>query len=382
MRPYLSCFLLLFGLSSAKGQAPVKEEASPAPVTDSASLLSTYRHVTVKLGDPEREHPNDLPFHHFEILDERPDTLRIGAHTGAGFFGKGNRQLVFSGQASRELAHYLDARFSRPGGPFTALIVLRSLWFSDATYTLADLSKDTSVSHVKIRIRLKAEVYAEKDGIYTPLFRFDSTRQCRTGSNLFAGQDLAGMLDDLADSAATLIDRKGMGGRHLSLDDIRQFNRSRFDPVIYRDSTLVGGVYKDFQEFRDNAPSIHSFETQTENNKLLLYIKEAGGNLYYTRDAWGYCDGTNIYVMKDGMLVQAWKEGKAFYLLGQPEEGDFGRPSPGSAGAAIFMGSTPGGGSVSGVSAAQAPATATKISRHKAFLLHVFAVDMDTGKLY
>lgn len=372
MRPALSCFLLVFALSAVKGQEP--------PVVDSASMLSTYRRVTIKLQDPERQHPNDLPFHHFEILDERPDTLRIGAHTGAGLFGKGNRQLGFAGQTSWELANYLDVRFSRPQGPFTALIALRNLWFSDATYTLADLSKDTSASHVKIRIRLKAEVYAEKDGIYTPLFRLNSIGESQSGSYLSIGQDLGGMLDDLADSAAILIDRKGMGGRHLSRDDIRQFNRSRFDLVIYTDTALVSGVYLSFEEFRNNAPSIRNFEVlpntqeDKDNKNLLLYLKGSGNESIYTRDAWGYCDGMTVYVMKDGVLVPTWREGKAYYLLGLAEEIDIKKNRLGWLDAPYTMDATspgtttmnPGGGT-----------TDPKLT-----LKHVFAVDMDTGKLY
>ena len=117
---------------------------------------------------------------------------------------------------------------------------------------------------------------------------------------------------------------------------------------------------------------------------MLLYLKEPGGSLYYTREVWGYCDGKTVYVMKDGMLVPAWKEGKAFYLLGQPEEGDFHRPTLGSAGAGVLMGVIPGpqGSGIAMPEIAQSPATATKISHHKAMLLHIFAVDMDSGKLY
>ena len=55
-----------------------------------------------------------------------------------------------------------------------------------------------------------------------------------------------------------------------------------------------------------------------QKNKRLLYIKE-GGSSYYSHDAWGYCDGKNIYIMRDGSLCQAWREGKAWYLHGEAD---------------------------------------------------------------
>ena len=46
----------------------------------------------------------------------------------------------------------------------------------------------------------------------------------------------------------------------------------------------------------------------------MLYIKDASGTPYYSRTAWGYCDGKSIFIMRDGFLCPAWKEGSAFYF--------------------------------------------------------------------
>ena len=73
------------------------------------------------------------------------------------------------------------------------------------------------------------------------------------------------------------------------------------------------------EEFRNNDPSIRHFEIRLENNKRLLYISEGANRSYYSHDAWGYCDGKNIFVMRDGILYPAWKEGNAFYISGSPD---------------------------------------------------------------
>jgi hypothetical protein len=197
-------------------------------------------------------------------------------------------------------------------------------------------------------------------------------RKRRAESYFLAGQDLAGMLDALADSAAHILAKKGNGGRRLAFDDIRLFNQSRYSAIIFNDSTpLVKGVYRDFQEFRNNAPSIHNFETTKKKDRLLLYLKEGNGNSFYSRTAWGYCDGKNIYVMKDGVLILTWREGKAFYLLGQPEEDYFPRYNPPSA---------------EDVAASYHPGSDGETEYgtigRRTVIRHVFTVDPDSGKLY
>ena len=84
-----------------------------------------------------------------------------------------------------------------------------------------------------------------------------------------------------------------------------------------------------------------------ENNEHLLYIRESG-KTYYSHDAWGYSDGKDIYVMRDGILCPAWKEGKAFYI-----------PAGAAAGNTLT------------------------ISRGHDYKQHnIYSIDMDTGDIY
>jgi len=383
MKYPLSSILLVFTLFHATAQSLD---------TDSiGSPLAVYRPITIKLQDPLTRHTVYSPFRHFEILDQRPDTTRIGFRVYNALIGHGNRQMVLAGQASLELSNYLDTHIAGKTSPYTALIVIRALWLSDGTYTLAEISKDTgNLANIKTKIRLKAEVYAERAGIYTPIFRFDSTRMSKTYLYSVVGRDLAGMLNTLADSAAILLDRLGNDGKQLTLNEISHFNQSRFNPVICSGNIVLNsGVYRDFQEFKDNAPSIHNFETTRDKDRLLLYLKQNDGTSYYTRGAWGYCDGKTIYVMKDGMLVPVWKEGKAFYLFGLPEEGGVGRSDQGqSVMVPMAVMTTPVGGAgahMTGtgfVSVGGSPYTGTNKPRQDATIKHLFTVDMDTGKLY
>ena len=350
-----------------------------APRSSNFGSLFHLKSATIQLDFPKEPSASRVAslFHHFEVLDERPDTARIGVHVDRhNLGGARTRQLIFEHPASGEIAAYLDARFAHPGEAYAALVVIRTLWLSDANNMSEDMVQDPDKYHERRKIRLKAEVYAEKDGQYIPIFRFDSVQVALKGSYTRFGGDLSDLLEELADSASRLLAQKGGGGRKISRTDIIQFNQSRFDAPVCRDSTLVKGVYTSFKEFKDNVPSIKEYELKKEKDNLILYVKEAGGHSYYSHNAWGYCDGKFVYIMKDGVLVPAWKEGKAWYLYGRvhiinpKKEGGAYTPIGPSASSSI----TPG---VS-VSTTMAVRTNGSGSTQR----HIFTVDMDSGNLY
>jgi hypothetical protein len=357
-------------------------------MTQTPISLSALPSVTIHLKN------NDGPlvlssFRHFEVIDERADTSRIGIHTFNPTIGNSrNRQLIFPRPAAGEIAAWLNDHFTRPGAPYTALIVLRTLWLSDANYIREDKVKNPEILFDRTHIRLKVEIYAATDSFYVPILRYD-TLQTYKRSNPYNNlatyyslwdRDVSTMLSDMADSASSLALIRTDRGRQLHREDILQYNRSRFDPAITGSAALSPGVYASFEEFRSNTPSIQNFEIKLEKKNRLLYIKDAGGTSYYSHDAWGYCDGKSIYVMRDGVLYPAWKEGNAFYFFSLAYKENTansyeqmiqpGNPSIVSPSGAVVPG-TPG-------QTMWYPTTTT----YKANLQRIYAIDMDSGKVY
>jgi hypothetical protein len=384
---------------------PALSKAQDAP-------LSRYKSVSIRLVEEAKPALSDYigPFSHFEVIDARPDTLRIGIHADwYKLAGSRNRQLVlaapaaptapeaamapaFSNQSAAPktntaaaIAAYLNTHFASPRGTSVALIVLRTLWLSDANYIREDKIKDPDRGDDKTKIRLKVEVYAIRGAIYTPLIRYDFHQTSTSVSYKHFGKDLAAMLDDLADTAGNLVPKQLANGLRLSLNDILQFNQSRYESAITKDGPLVKGVYSSFDEFKNNAPSIRDYEIKKEKKKSILYLKDGNGHTYYCHNAWGYCDGNAIYVMKDGTLEPAWREGKAWYFLsGTDNGGDAYSPYnnsyylPPTNQAGTLVGGTPAGISGVAVGALITPMLTNANNRVK----RVFAVDMDNGSVY
>jgi hypothetical protein len=386
--PFLVLFYLVWAFPFTPARAQVAQETTSAdPQQD---LLSALPSVTIRFKTA-----HDLIaaattsiFSHFEVIDERPDTARIGVHTNMKTFRRPyDRQLIFDRSASSAVAAWLNNHFSRPGAPYTALIVLRALWLSDARYIREDLVRDPDRRFEKTHIRLKAEIYAIKGDRYLPLLRFDTlqaTKKMTYYASLRApysdwGNNLASILAELADSSSSIMTRKQDGSRWISFEDIRQFNTSRFEAPIGKADVLTRGVYASFEEFRNNSPSVRDFEVKVEDNHRILYVREAG-NTYYTHDAWGYCDGKDVYIMRDGILYSAWREGKAFYFY----RDIISRVNPPDGEIIPTSEPVPPTGAVSGAPiATSANAEDSFTGRHADYKRrYVYSVDMDTGTVY
>jgi hypothetical protein len=298
-----------------------------------ADNLSNLRTITIQLNGP-RNHDAALPsaqspFSHFEVLDERADTTRIGVHGNlpmhSHFF---DRQLIFSKPAHQEIAAWLNRHCTYPGASDSLLVILRYLWLSDTDPYSPNPDQYSSfhphnLADTRTHIRLKAEIYARRNNQYLPLLRIDTleptkavTYNSRTATYNGWEKDLAEMLRDLAENAAIAVNHKGNSGRWINGEDIRRFNRSRFDIPIFDSGTLIRGVYTGFQEFRNNAPSIHDFEVRPDNGHLALYLRNGDGTSYYTHDVWGFCNGKQVFIMRDGLLHLLQKDGNSFYFYG------------------------------------------------------------------
>jgi hypothetical protein len=271
----------------------------------------------LKLRDPQwNKHTGPAGFRHFEILDARQDTARIGVFGNGTNFSNQPKQIIFDKPATNEFADYLNSRFTDQKATSTVLVVIRFLWISDWIHNPHPIHTDHDIVHnANAMIRLKAEVYAEANGVYTPLFRFDST-QFSTTFSYGPGEKLAGMLNDLAGRAASETEQKQGSGRHISLEEIRHFNESRADQPILKDSTILAeGLYKDFEEFRNNEPSIRQGFKLVKGVRSLELRGEDGEIASSPDQVWGFCDGKTVYVMFERELVPTWKEGNAYYIL-------------------------------------------------------------------
>ena len=165
-------------------------------------------------------------------------------------------------------------------------------------------------------ILIKMEFYLDKGQFYYPLYRYDSL------------MNIDGKLpDDAADfltkgfiSAFAKLLRLNLESipesiRKLTLEDIVAQNIKEATAPVLIETAYKKGVYKTFEEFKLNAPSVNEFEYKKGKFGDMLYVKE-GDKEFPDRSAWGFCDGKNLFINSSDIFSELIRDGNTFYFRG------------------------------------------------------------------
>lgn len=318
---------------------------------------------------PPGKYGRDFPplFKQIAVLDARPDTTRIGiVRTGR----VAQHEVLLKTRASEHLTGYFNSVYSKPSAPNSLLIVLRDLWIATPD------SFDIKLLHKEWTVRFRVEAYLEaKDG-YLPLTRMDSTATGLRGedASTVGETQFRELFDVFMDQVAACdLNRER---RSVSRQQIDSFNRMRFAYPMDTATRLVKGVYASVDEFRENAPSISNYTIDNDpSGKPELNIPDETGATYYNHTAWGYCDGSQVYVMMDGNLYPVFNVGHQFYVIGSKEYRQRTRRVGYSIGTFV-----PIGGLIGTYAVASATA-GVDIANGTIRTLRIFRVDTDTGKI-
>jgi hypothetical protein len=104
------------------------------------------------------------------------------------------------------------------------------------------------------------------------------------------------------------------GAQPLAAADILRKNT----PNILIDSVRKKGVYRHFGEFLTNKPSLPMVYIEKNGKKIVLTLDEVGHKkeLDSTTDAWGFCDGKDIFICNLGDFLPLQLENDAFLFRG------------------------------------------------------------------
>ena len=111
------------------------------------------------------------------------------------------------------------------------------------------------------------------------------------------------------------VDKIIANGRKLSFNDIQTNYKMQQSLSILNAPVFTKGVYKTFEEFKKNAPSLKEYEFRESEMGDLLYVKN-NGTEYPERNAWGFCDGTNLFINSGNKFSSLIKSQHTFYFEG------------------------------------------------------------------
>jgi len=163
------------------------------------------------------------------------------------------------------------------------------------------LRRDTiveNVSSVKTtgQAKLNAEVFFHLGSRYYPAFKIDTI----IISQLTLGHHAIGenIREHLLAPALTALREKIRTANWAAIQQRKSFPdsvvvsnyyTSRFDWPVFKDEKLKKGLYRNFDEFRLNQPSILNFSIRHEKNRTVSILDEYG-NYINTNNVFGYYD--------------------------------------------------------------------------------------------
>lgn len=278
-----------------------------------------------------------LPFSHIQLVDVRSDTSKYGFFYPPGVSEQ--FKYCFKRGATADIGRFINSYLSKnltSSSSDHVMMYLRQLWI-----TRDDTGFATRGTINRARLLLKADFFLFSNNTFHPVFRFDTVVVRESFTRVYAlgmiEEALAGALDRLktADYARAAL-------RNLAKEQVDEYYARLHTTPIMNAERPAKGVYRTFEEFRQNRPSDTAFEVRFEALVDHLYIKDKNGNVYLERNVWGICDGQRLFIKINSNFFQLFRQQNAWEFYGvKLQEMMLGSQQPGMRSSALSA-PTPG----------------------------------------
>jgi len=319
----LVCLLLLLSPLCLFGQADKKKKTNPD-------------HLAIMEYDLNAEEPEPsavrLPFSSIKIIDSRYDTSIIGfAHNPDLFDGKIRtfRKLHLTGGCANAIQDFLKSLFqnSFDSSGMSLLIVIKKFWLSGIEYNKTkDLDISADLNKTK-SLYCKWEYYLCKDDKYLPVKRVDTVWTLVDNidervKEKFEKRQKQFLKSSIQQLVEMLDFSKGIKAfdqeKKKSMQDIVNYNEARLNIPVLNNTGIAKGVFVNFDEFKNNKPSILHFREKKKSYDIIRdqkFIEDDNGS--QINPYWAYFDGVDIRHGKFGnnILYRIGNSFAFFYKL-------------------------------------------------------------------
>lgn len=264
-------------------------------------------------------------FQYIRITDLRADTFSTGYKLKGRAHNNFFQKLEFVSPAS--LLYYLagnkEGRVSENG---TAAIIcfLKRLRLTD--HAVVKDPDETAGKSSKVRnetfetgLVAEADIFIQTQQDYTPLFRFDTVitgrKKSSSGSHLFIEEFLDTLIARINRTDPFSVIQKG---KKRTPTEVNQYYQNLGNSKVLYEQP-VKGIFRRFEDFRQNKPDNTGFSLKKEDKNDFLYIIKADGSEVLETDIWGYCDGKYHYIYQAGNFFRLHRTGNTYSFWGAKE---------------------------------------------------------------
>lgn len=261
---------------------------------------------------------SSLPFDSFNIKNVTADTSYIGVvikNIPMSNYTTFEKVTLKKG-TTISLTHYLN---NHPALSFASDGVTLTCFIKRLRITEVDsVNKLTNSKELYRRLTFEAEGYLNKNNVFYPAARLDTVAVSLAGNkNDFSV--LANILMVLAAKSALLDTQKIFSRKSYTPAELDKKYDERFNKPILQEQHLNAGVYKTFNEFIHNSPSVKEFEFNTGKAAYILYTHHNGNEWLPERSAFGFCDGKVIWINVKNSFRPLIRRSNTFEFLDDDE---------------------------------------------------------------
>lgn len=254
-----------------------------------------------------------LPFSKFVFEDVRADSSYFGTKlTVSGWNGNRNyKRLVLLPGVAAAFDEYYN---KHPQLSFSPNDILRCYIRQARLVELDSSGKQNNTDASFYRMTLEVEGYLERGENLFPALRIDTVMLLANIGTKEYG-DLSAVLDAFALKASAIDTSKVFRKKGYNLNEIRSRYTRVYEKAILTTHTYQKGVYQNFREFIDNAPSIKEYEFRKDKHLNILYTKSNGGDWLPEHQVFGFCDGKTIWINANFTFRPLVRQGNTFEFL-------------------------------------------------------------------
>ncbi len=324
----VTCFVL----SGLFGQSPKKID------NDLVFNKEKYSKKNISLS-PKVQKKLEFPFlEGLAVIDARSDSTCIGFRNRNS--EKNNQVLQFTSGLKTEFENYLNriSKFKNDGGPYSVVLVVKSYWINefevdeDESDKVAD-NRGTKYSARKTALRATFDYYLKKDNEYFVAYRYDTMASAFLNIKDFSQSYLEDFLEVSIKRLQSINPEMHIQNKRIfTRAELENYYKQRWEKPILKDEEFERGVYKTFNEFLNNHPSITRFVVKKDKLADIIYVPQDKGELVPARDVWGYCDGKKFFIKSGENYYPLVRVQNGFYFLGSKElirdQDDYYIPDP------------------------------------------------------
>ncbi|MFT3681498.1 MAG: hypothetical protein QM791_14590 [Ferruginibacter sp.] len=246
-----------------------------------------------------------LPFSAIEVLDYRPDTSKIGfnAYEQGVNFKKITVKNGLQYSVNNFYNFYCRQNFS--GDSTGLLIIIKKFWIDPSPNRQRKQQDKELERDSDLNLYLEFDFFLKRRGLYFPFRKIDTVYQATRNKNDIEYNRFRiggyNFFEYVLARTFELPDYKFHAGKFDLVKNKKTFSelnahyeKKRNYPIL-KDSFLRPGVYMNFQEFRNNLPSVTAYTISQEKVIGKVLYKAGGTDTSRISHPFGYCDGKNIY---------------------------------------------------------------------------------------